>query len=84
MEGNIFVPLDLEIDKEISRMETLASERERGINDIAKQLQEIKDIFVEVSTLIKEQGESIKQVDTNVVRTAVTTKSALKDLQDCS
>lgn len=55
-------------------------QREREINDIAKGIIELSDIFRELQTMIIDQGTLLDRIDYNVERMAVDVKKADKEL----
>ena len=55
-------------------------QREREINDIAKGIIELADIFKELQTMVIDQGTMLDRVDYNVERMAENVKGADKEL----
>ncbi|KAL1987485.1 hypothetical protein VTN96DRAFT_3412 [Rasamsonia emersonii] len=56
-------------------------QREREINDIAKGIIELSDIFRELQTMIIDQGTMLDRIDYNVERMATEVKAADKELK---
>lgn len=56
-------------------------QREREINDIAKGIIELSDIFRELQTMIIDQGTMLDRIDFNVERMTVDVKGADKELK---
>ncbi|EFR03257.1 SNARE Tlg2 [Nannizzia gypsea CBS 118893] len=57
------------------------AQREREINDIAKGIIELSDIFRELQTMIIDQGTMLDRIDFNVERMAIDVKGADKELK---
>lgn len=55
-------------------------QREREINDIAKGIIELADIFKELQTMVIDQGTMLDRIDYNVERMADNVKGADKEL----
>ena len=55
-------------------------QREREINDIAKGIIELADIFKELQSMIIDQGTMLDRIDYNVERMNVNVKAAEKEL----
>ena len=55
-------------------------QREREINDIAKGIIELSDIFRELQTMVIDQGTMLDRIDYNVERMGTEVKSADKEL----
>ncbi|RIA93624.1 t-SNARE [Glomus cerebriforme] len=60
--------------------EAMISQREREINEIAKSIHTIADIFKELQTLVIDQGTLLDRIDYNVEQMSVNVKSAVKEL----
>lgn len=60
--------------------ETAIAQREREINDIAKGIIELADIFKDLQTMVIDQGTMLDRIDYNVERMAVDVKAAEKEL----
>lgn len=56
-------------------------QREREINDIAKGIIELADIFKELQTMVIDQGTMLDRIDYNVERMADNVKGADKELK---
>ncbi|KAI9669572.1 MAG: hypothetical protein M1817_004615 [Caeruleum heppii] len=63
-----------------SANDTVIMQREREINDIAKGIIELADIFKDLQTMIIDQGTMLDRIDYNVERMAVDVKAADKEL----
>ncbi|KAJ5899760.1 hypothetical protein N7495_004504 [Penicillium taxi] len=61
--------------------DAVIAQREREINDIAKGIIELSDIFRELQTMIIDQGTMLDRIDYNVERMATDVKSADKELK---
>lgn len=57
------------------------AQREREINDIAKGIIELSDIFRELQTMIIDQGTMLDRIDYNVERMGTEVKAAEKELK---
>jgi syntaxin 16 len=55
-------------------------QREREINDIAKGIIELSDIFRELQTMVIDQGTMLDRIDYNVERMHTDVQSAQKEL----
>ena len=55
-------------------------QREREINDIAKGIIELADIFRDLQTMVIDQGTMLDRIDYNVERMTVDVKDAEKEL----
>ena len=60
--------------------EAIISQREREINEIAKSIHTIAEIFKELQTLIIDQGTLLDRIDYNVEQMNVNVKSAVREL----
>lgn len=61
--------------------DAVIAQREREINDIAKGIIELSDIFRDLQTMIIDQGTMLDRIDYNVERMGTDVKSAEKELQ---
>lgn len=66
--------------KLIGNNDAAIMQREREINDIAKGIIELSDIFRELQTMIIDQGTLLDRIDYNVERMTVDVKKADKEL----
>ncbi|MCJ1388822.1 hypothetical protein MMC18_001672 [Xylographa bjoerkii] len=66
--------------RHITSNDTAIAQREREINDIAKGIIELADIFKELSSMVIDQGTMLDRIDYNVERMAVDVKEAEKEL----
>lgn len=57
------------------------AQREREINDIAKGIIELSDIFRELQSMVIDQGTMLDRIDYNVERMGTEVKSAEKELK---
>ncbi len=60
--------------------DTAITRREREINDIAKGIIELADIFKDLQTMVIDQGTMLDRIDYNVERMTVDVKAADKEL----
>ena len=60
--------------------DTVIAQREQEINDIAKGIIELADIFKELQTMVIDQGTMLDRIDYNVERMATDVKGAEKEL----
>lgn len=60
--------------------DTAIAQREQEINDIAKGIIELADIFRELQGMVIDQGTMLDRIDYNVERMAVDVKGAEKEL----
>ncbi|KAJ9292858.1 hypothetical protein DTO271G3_8305 [Paecilomyces variotii] len=61
--------------------DAVIAQREREINDIAKGIIELSDIFRELQTMIIDQGTMLDRIDYNVERMGTEVKAADKELK---
>lgn len=66
--------------KQLRSNDTAILQREREINDIAKGIIELADIFKELQTMVIDQGTMLDRIDYNVENMAVNVKAAEKEL----
>ena len=66
--------------KRIVTNDTAIVQREREINDIAKGIIELADIFKDLQTMVIDQGTMLDRIDYNIERLAVDVKGAEKEL----
>lgn len=66
--------------KQIQGNDAAILQREREINDIAKGIIELADIFKDLQTMVIDQGTMLDRIDYNVERMAVNVKAADKEL----
>ena len=66
--------------KRLNNNDTTIAQREREINDIAKGIIELADIFKELQTMVIDQGTMLDRIDYNVERMTVDVKAAEKEL----
>ena len=66
--------------KRVHSNDTAIAQREQEINDIAKGIIELADIFKELQTMVIDQGTMLDRIDYNVERMAVDVKAADKEL----
>ena len=66
--------------KQLHSNDAAIMQREREINDIAKGIIELADIFKDLSTMVIDQGTMLDRIDYNVERMAVDVKEADKEL----
>jgi len=66
--------------KRLHRNDETIAQREQEINDIAKGIIELADIFKELQTMVIDQGTMLDRIDYNVERMADDVKGAEKEL----
>lgn len=66
--------------KQLRSNDTAILQREREINDIAKGIIELADIFKELQSMVIDQGTMLDRIDYNVENMAVNVKAAEKEL----
>ncbi|MCJ1246119.1 hypothetical protein MMC30_003324 [Trapelia coarctata] len=66
--------------KHLNSNDAAIMQREREINDIAKGIIELADIFKDLSAMVIDQGTMLDRIDYNVERMAVDVKGAEKEL----
>jgi syntaxin 16 len=66
--------------KRIGSNDTVILQREREINDIARGIIELSDIFRDLQTMVIDQGTMLDRIDYNVERMTVDVKAADKEL----
>jgi syntaxin 16 len=66
--------------KRLNNNESVIAQREREINDIAKGIIELSDIFKDLQAMVIDQGTMLDRIDYNVERMAVDVKGADKEL----
>ena len=58
----------------------MITQREREINEIAKSIHTIAEIFKDLQTLVIDQGTLLDRIDYNVEQMNVNVKSAVREL----
>ena len=66
--------------KRLDNNDQTIAQREREINDIAKGIIELSDIFKDLQTMVIDQGTMLDRIDYNVERMTVDVKAADKEL----
>lgn len=66
--------------KRFQSNDAVIAQREQEINDIAKGIIELADIFRDLQTMVIDQGTMLDRIDYNVERMAVDVKAAEKEL----
>jgi len=66
--------------KQLRSNDTAIAQRENEINDIAKGIIELSDIFKDLQTMVIDQGTMLDRIDYNVEKMAVDVKAADKEL----
>ena len=66
--------------KRMNNNDHAIAQREHEINDIAKGIIELSDIFKDLQTMVIDQGTMLDRIDYNVERMAVDVKAADKEL----
>ena len=72
--------LQQQAQKRFNTNDTAIVQREREINEIAKGIIELADIFKELQNMVIDQGTMLDRIDYNVERTVVNVKGAEKEL----
>jgi syntaxin 16 len=67
--------------KLMGRNDTAIMQREREINDIARGIIELSDIFRELQTMIIDQGTMLDRIDYNVEKMGTDVKAADQELK---
>ena len=70
--------------KHFQSNDTAIAQREQEINDIAKGIIELADIFKDLQTMVIDQGTMLDRIDYNVERMVVDVKEAEKELTTVS
>ncbi|KAL8793732.1 MAG: hypothetical protein Q9195_003673 [Heterodermia aff. obscurata] len=70
--------------KHLRSNDVAIAQREREINDIAKGIIELADIFKDLQAMVIDQGTMLDRIDYNVERMAVDVKGAEKELVVCA
>jgi syntaxin 16 len=70
--------------KSFQSNDAVIAQREQEINDIAKGIIELADIFKDLQTMVIDQGTMLDRIDYNVERMAVDVKEAEKELTTVS
>lgn len=66
--------------KRLNSNDTAIAQREREINDIAKGIIELADIFKELQTMVIDQGTMLDRIDYNIESMTIDVKAAEKEL----
>ena len=66
--------------KQLRSNDSAIAQREKEINDIAKGIIELADIFKDLQTMVIDQGTLLDRIDYNVEKMAVDVKAADKEL----
>lgn len=66
--------------KHLTSNDATIAQREREINDIAKGIIELADIFKDLQTMVIDQGTMLDRIDYNVEKMTVDVKAAEKEL----
>jgi len=66
--------------KHLRGNDAVIAQREQEINDIAKGIIELADIFKDLQTMVIDQGTMLDRIDYNVERMTVDVKAAEKEL----
>ena len=64
--------------------ETVITQREREINEIAKSIYDLAEIFKDLQTLVIDQGTLLDRIDYNVEQMNVNVISAVRELDEVS
>ena len=62
------------------RTDTIIEQREREINEIARSITEVADIFKDLNSMVIDQGTTLDRIDYNIETMHVNVKAASKDL----
>lgn len=69
------------LDNTIEFNDAIYQEREEGLLEIRQQITEVNEIFKDLAVIVQEQGEMIDDIDSNIVRTEVSTEQGSKELK---
>ena len=67
--------------EEVEYQQNLANERERDIEQISHGVEELNEIFQDLSTIVTSQGEMVDNIETNIYSTLNDTRSASRHLR---
>lgn len=67
--------------RQYANNDSAIAQREREINDIAKGIIELSDIFKDLQTMVIDQGTMLDRIDFNVERMTTEVKGAEKELK---
>lgn len=72
------------LDNTIEFNDAIYQEREEGLLEIRQQITEVNEIFKDLAVIVQEQGEMLDDIDSNIVRTEVSTEQGTKELKKAS
>jgi syntaxin 7 len=69
-----------ELQVQIANNESVIADREQGINQLNRSVQEVAEIFQDLALLVNEQGTQIDNIQTNIETAAVRTSAGVREL----
>lgn len=69
---------------QIVQNDAMITQREREVNDIAKSISELAQIFNDLQTMVIDQGTLLDRIDYNVEQTVVHVKEGIVQLDQAS
>ena len=69
-----------QINNQLKTNELILREREEGINTLYNQVQEVSEIFQDLSILVQDQGTHIDNIETNIMEANKNTEKGNKQL----
>ncbi|XVF30498.1 hypothetical protein REPUB_Repub16aG0063300 [Reevesia pubescens] len=72
------------LDNEITFNEAVIEEREQGIKEIRQQIGEVNEIFKDQAVLVREQGDMIDDIGSNIENSHSATMQATSHLKKAS
>jgi len=74
----------MQVDNEYEHMDNLITERDQDIHKIQSQMIEVNEIMKDLASLVREQGEMIDNIETNIEHTAQNTTEAVQEVKKAS
>jgi len=74
----------LQTDNDLNFSEALIVEREQGIRDIERSVNDVNEIFRDLATLIGQQGSALDDIESGLVNTAQRSDAAAKELKQAA
>lgn len=72
------------LENEIEYNQAIITEREEGIKDIENSIREIRDIFMDLGTIVNEQQSLVDNIESNVEAVVENTSSATGEIKKAS